>query len=172
MRGVKKDKEERESLMLKKVVDRVTVIFEWIAISCFIATVVLVVVSVGLRPLHIPAPWSDEGACLLFIWTSFLAAAVALRRNQHIRIDVLLLKLPPRAKGAFLCFLDLLCLPFCIGLIYGIYQMMQASYYMRSSVLELPMLTYYLPLLVGFVMMSVYLTISIFYFFLKKTEKG
>ena len=158
--------------MLKKVVDRVTVTCEWVAIACFIATVVLVVVSVGLRPLHIAAPWSDEGACLLFIWTSFLAAAVALKRNQHIRIDVLLLKLPPKAKGGFLCFLDLLCLPFCIGLIYGIYQMMEASFYMRSSVLELPMLTYYLPLLVGFVMMAVYLIISVFDFFLKKPEKG
>ncbi|MCJ7496257.1 MAG: TRAP transporter small permease [Deltaproteobacteria bacterium] len=158
--------------MLKKVVDRVTVTFEWVAIACFIATVVLVVVSVGLRPLHIAAPWSDEGACLLFIWTSFLAAAVALRRNQHIRIDVLLLKLPPKAKDGFLCFLDFLCLPFCIGLIYGVYQMMKASFYMRSSVLELPMFTYYLPLLIGFVMMAVYLTIAIFDFFLKKPEKG
>src|SRR5512143_2500085 len=147
--------------MFRRTVDRVTLVLEWVSIACFIATVVLVVVSVGLRPLHIAAPWSDEGACLLFIWTSFLAAAVALRRNQHIRIDVLLLKLSPKAKGGFLCFLDLLCLPFCIGLIYGVYQMMMASFYMRSSVLELPMLTYYLPLLVGFVMMAVYLTISI-----------
>ena len=158
--------------MLKKVVDRVTVTCEWIAIACFITTVALVVVSVGLRPLHIAAPWSDEGACLLFIWTSFLAAAVALRRNQHIRIDVVLLKLPPKAKDAYLCFLDLLCLPFCIGLIYGIYQMMKASYYMRSSVLELPMITYYLPLLIGFVMMVAYLLISVFDFFLKKPAKG
>jgi TRAP-type C4-dicarboxylate transport system permease small subunit len=158
--------------MLRKAVDWVTVTFEWVAIACFIATVVLVVVSVVLRPLHIAAPWSDEGACWLFIWTSFLAAAVALKRNQHIRIDVLLLKLPPKAKGGFLCFLDLLCLPFCIGLIYGICQMMKASFYMRSSVLELPMLTYYLPLLLAFVMMAVYLIISVFDFFLKKPEKG
>ena len=97
--------------MLKKVVDRVTVTCEWVAIACFIATVALVVVSVVFRPLHIAAPWSDEGACLLFIWTTFLSAAVALRRNQHIRIDVLLLKLPEKIKGGFLCFLDLLCFP-------------------------------------------------------------
>lgn len=158
--------------MLKKVVDRITVTFEWVSIVCFIATVALVVVSVGLRPLHIPAPWSDEGACLLFIWTSFLSAAVALRRNLHIRIDVLLLKLPEKIKGGFLCFLDLLCLPFCIGMIYGICQMIGASIYMRSAALELPMFIYYLPLLIGFFMMAVYLIISTFDFFLKKAEKG
>jgi C4-dicarboxylate transporter DctQ subunit len=158
--------------MLKKVVDWVTVTCEWVAIACFIATVALVVVSVVLRPLQIAAPWSDEVACLLFIWTSFLSAAVALKRNQHIRIDVLLLKLSKKTKGGFLCFLDLLCLPFCIGMIYGIVQMIKASLYMRSGVLELPMFIYYLPLLIGFFMMAVYLIIFTFDFFLKKPEKG
>jgi TRAP-type C4-dicarboxylate transport system permease small subunit len=158
--------------MVRKVIDRVTVVLEWVAIACFIVTVGLVVVSVALRPLHIASPWSDEGACWLFLWTSFLSAAVALKRNLHIRIDVILLKLPPRMKDGYVCFLDLLCLPFCIGLIYGVYQMMEASYYMRSSVLEIPMLTYYLPLFIGFLMMAVYLTMSLFDFFLKKPEKG
>jgi TRAP-type C4-dicarboxylate transport system permease small subunit len=158
--------------MVRKVIDRVTVVLEWVAIACFIVTVGVVVVSVALRPLHIASPWSDEGACWLFLWTSFLSAAVALKRNLHIRIDVILLKLPPRMKDGYVCFLDLLCLPFCIGLIYGVYQMMEASYYMRSSVLEIPMLTYYLPLFIGFLMMAVYLTMSLFDFFLKKPEKG
>ena len=158
--------------MLRTAIDRVTVVLEWVAIACFIVTVALVVVSVVLRPLQIAAPWSDEGACWLFLWTSFLSAAVSLKRNQHIRIDVLLTKLPPRAKERFLWFLDLLCLPFCIGLIYGAYQMMEASYYMRSSVLEIPMITYYLPLFIGFFMMAVYLALSVFDFLLKKPEKG
>jgi len=158
--------------MLRKAIDRVTVVLEWVAIVCFIVTVGLVVVSVALRPLHIASPWSDEGACWLYLWTSFLSAAVALKRNLHIRIDIILLKLPPRMKDGYVCFLDLLCLPFCIGLIYGVFQMMEASYYMRSSVLEIPMLTYYLPLFIGFLMMAVYLIMSLFDFFLKKPEKG
>jgi len=152
--------------MFRKAVDRATSALEWVSIACFIVTVLLVVVAVGLRPLHIAAPWSDEGACLLFIWTSFLSAAVALKRNQHIRIDVLLVKLPAGMKRRFLWFLDLLCLPFCLGLLYGIYQMMKASVYMTSSVLETPMIFYYLPLFLGFFMMAVYLTLSLVDFFL------
>jgi TRAP-type C4-dicarboxylate transport system permease small subunit len=158
--------------MFRRAVDRVSGILEWVSIACFIVMVLLVVVSVCLRPLHIAAPWSDEGACFLFIWTSFLAAAIALKRNLHIRIDVLLTKLPPRVKDGFLCFLDLLCLPFCIGLLYGIYQMMKASLYMTSAVLETPMIYYYLPMLVGFFMMAVYLMISIFDFILGKAGKS
>ncbi len=158
--------------MFRRAVDRVTVALEWVSIACFIVTVLLVVVSVGLRPLQIAAPWSDEGACLLFIWTSFLAAAIALKRNLHIRIDVLLTKLPAGMQEGFLWFLDLLCLPFCIGLLYGIYKMMEASAYMTSSVLEISMIYYYLPLFIGFSMMAVYLSMSIFDFLLKSRKKG
>jgi len=147
-------------------------ILEWVSIACFIVTVLLVVASVCLRPLHIAAPWSDEGACLLFIWTSFLSAAIALKRNLHIRIDILLVKLPAGMKRGFLWFLDLLCLPFCIGMLYGIGQMMGASVYMTSSVLEISMIYYYLPLFLGFFMMAVYLSLSIYDFFLESTEKG
>ena len=158
--------------MFRRAVDRVSGILEWVSIACFIVMVLLIVVSVCLRPLHIAAPWSDEGACLLFIWTSFLSAAIALKRNLHIRIDVLLSKLPAAMKSRFLWFLDLLCLPFCIGLLYGIYRMMEASLYMTSSVLEISMIYYYLPLFVGFSMMAVYLSLSVADFFMKRAEKG
>jgi TRAP-type C4-dicarboxylate transport system permease small subunit len=164
--------QEGKSSMLRRTVDGISWILEWVSIACFIVTVLLVVVSVTLRPLHVPAPWSDEGACFLFIWTSFLSAAIALKRNLHIRIDVLLTKLSPRVKGSFLWFLDLLCLPFCLGLLFGIYKMMVASAYMTSSVLEIPMVYYYLPLFVGFFMMAVYLSFSVFDFFLKGSLKG
>ena len=149
-----------------------TLFLEWISIACFIVTVLLVVASVCLRPLQIAAPWSDEGACLLFIWTSFLSAAVALKRDLHIRIDIILTKLSGTVKRGFLCFLDLLCLPFCIGMLYGIYKMIEASRYMTSSVLEVSMIYYYLPLFLGFSMMAVYLSMSIFDFFLTGSKKG
>jgi len=158
--------------MFRSAVAKVTWVLEWIAIACFIATVLLVVISVALRPLQIATPWSDEGACLLFIWTTFLAAAVALKRGQHIRIDFLILKLPEKAKNTFLWLLDILCLPFCFGLIYGNYLMMEASIHMRSPVIEISLVFYYLPLFIGFVMMAIYLMISIFDFILGKAEKG
>jgi TRAP-type C4-dicarboxylate transport system permease small subunit len=157
--------------MFRTAVAKLTWVLEWIAIACFMATVLLVVISVVLRPLQIATPWSDEGACLLFIWTTFLAAAVALKRGQHIRIDFLVLKMPEKAKKTFLWLLDILCLPFCIGLIYGNYLMMEASIHMRSPVIAIPLVYYYLPLFIGFVMMAVYLAIFILDFFLEKQSK-
>src|SRR4030042_1992938 len=108
--------------MFRRVVDRVTLVLEWVSIACFSVTVLLVV-GAGMK----------EG----FLWV-----------------------------------LDLLCLPFCIGLLYGIYRMMEASLYMTSSVLEISMIFYYLPLFIGFSMLAVYLSLPLFDFFLKRSEKG
>ncbi len=154
--------------MFRKSIEKISEVMEWVAILCFIATVLLVVISAGLRPLQIAAPWSDEGACWLYIWTVYFAAALALKRNTHIRIDVVLTKLPPRAKAIFLWVLDLFCLPFCIGIIYGVYQMMFSAWYMRSPTLEISLTFFYLPIFLGFVMMVIYLLISLIDFFLAK----
>ena len=136
-------------------------VIEVIANVCFMGSVVLVVVSVFLRPLQIASPWADEGACFLFIWTVFLAAAIALKRNTHIRIDVMLTRLSPSFKDRLLFFLNILCIVFCLGLVYGAYQMLRVGGLMQSPSMEISMFYFYLPLFLGFVMMVVYLFLMI-----------
>lgn len=158
--------------MVRKAIDHLSDVLEWVANACLLGAVSLVVISVCLCPLRIAAPWSDEGACWLFIWTIFFAGAIALKRNLHIRIDVVLLYLPERVKDSLLFFLNILCLLFCLGLLYGIYQMMQSSWHMRSPAIEIPMVLYYLPLFIGFAMMVVYLAFFILDFIREKPAKG
>jgi TRAP-type C4-dicarboxylate transport system permease small subunit len=154
--------------LIRKAVDYLSHAIELAANVCFIGSVGVVVISVILRPLQIASPWADESACLFFIWTVFLSAAVALRRNVHIRIDVLLIRMPAKLKEGLIFFLNILCLIFCIGLLYGAYQMMQAANVMRSPAMELSMTYFYLPLFIGFAMMIVYLAIFIMDFILDK----
>jgi C4-dicarboxylate transporter DctQ subunit len=120
-------------------------------------SVMVVVISVLLRPLEIASPWADESACLFFIWTVFLSAAIGLKRNVHIRIDILLIRIPQRVREVLLFVLNLLCLAFCGGVLSGVYQMMRAVMVMHSPALELSMVYFYLPLLIGFAMMILYL---------------
>ena len=98
---------------------------------------------------------------LALIWTVFLAAAVALRRDVHIRIDVLLIRLPQGFKEVLLFVLDVFCLVFCVGLLYGVYQIIRAISYMRSPAMELPLIYFYLPLFIGFMLMIIYLAVNI-----------
>lgn len=43
--------------------------------------------------------WSDELTRYLFIYTVMLGAAIAVRRNSHLQIDVITGRLKPRAKS-------------------------------------------------------------------------
>ncbi len=158
--------------MAGKVINFLSNAIELVANVSFMGSVLLVVVSVFLRPLKVPSPWADEGACFLFIWTVFLAAAIALKRNTHIRIDVLLVRLPARVREGFLFILNILCLIFCLGLLYGVYQIMPVGWVMRSPAMEISMIYYYLPLLIGFVAMIVYLMLSVLDFFGGKETAG
>jgi len=158
--------------MVKKMIDYLSYGVELVANVAFAGSVLLVVISVALTALKIATPWADEGACFLFIWTVFLAAAVALRKNTHIRIDVLLNRVPPRMQGGYLFFLNILCLVFCLGILYGIYQMLEMAVAMRSPAMEISMFYYYLPLFIGFIMMVVYLIQMISGFFKGRPSAG
>ncbi|WP_440850039.1 TRAP transporter small permease [Salinisphaera sp. SWV1] len=62
------------------------------------ATAVFVLVGASARAADSPLPSSVDFAQLAFIWTCMFSADVTMRRNAHIRIDVLLLKLPARLQ--------------------------------------------------------------------------
>jgi tripartite ATP-independent transporter DctM subunit len=66
-----------------------------------------------------PLVWSDELASILFLWLAMLGAAIALRRNEHMRMTAVVGMLPPSARaaldafatGAALAFLALIVWP-------------------------------------------------------------
>ena len=45
-------------------------------------------------------PWADEIQVYLLVWITFLGAAVASRRNLHLRVDILTRALPLRLQPA------------------------------------------------------------------------
>ena len=51
--------------------------------------------------LHTPLIWSDEVAGILFLWLAMLGAALALHRNEHMRMTALAGRFGPRV-GVFL----------------------------------------------------------------------
>lgn len=61
-----------------------------------------------------PTIWAAEISQLLLIWGTFLAMACALKRRQHIRIEILVERLGPNTRrgleGFALLFIAALCL--------------------------------------------------------------
>ena len=51
--------------------------------------------------LHKPITWSDELASTLFLWLAMLGAAIALRRNEHMRMTALVARASFARRGFF-----------------------------------------------------------------------
>lgn len=81
--------------MLKRLPDWI----EWTTLALaglmLSATAVICLIQVGLRYfLHSSNTWAEELATVAFIWSVMLGIPVALRRNEHIRIDFIERALP------------------------------------------------------------------------------
>lgn len=62
----------------------------------------LVIAAVFFRyVLNDPLTWTEETIVLLFTWMLFVGLASAFRTRVHIRIDALLIALPPRGRAMF-----------------------------------------------------------------------
>jgi TRAP-type C4-dicarboxylate transport system permease small subunit len=56
---------------------------------------ILILVDIAFRYwLHIPLAWPTELTVLLFQWTAFLGAAIALRRASHFGLDLFVSAMP------------------------------------------------------------------------------
>lgn len=62
----------------------------------------LVFVAAVSRALGSPVLWAIDIAMLLFIWCSFFGADAALRKKQHIIIDVIVRLFPQKAQRTLL----------------------------------------------------------------------
>jgi len=110
---------------------------ETVATVGFIAMVVIVIVQVIFRSLSWTyMDWAFEVAGFLFVATIFLGAALAMRMNEHIRLEFLLSWLPPRPRLALELALDILAGVFLLAVAVGAYQMTGTTWELRNVEVE------------------------------------
>jgi TRAP-type C4-dicarboxylate transport system permease small subunit len=70
---------------------------DWVIAGLFAATIVVIAAQVLWRYAFRDAlPWTEELARYLFMWITFLGAALAVRDGTHIRVSLLVERLPAR----------------------------------------------------------------------------
>jgi TRAP-type C4-dicarboxylate transport system permease small subunit len=69
--------------------DRYTNFEEGLAMAFFALTSILVFVGAITRTLGYPIIWAIDIAQMSFVWACVLGADIALKRNAHIEIDIL-----------------------------------------------------------------------------------
>jgi TRAP-type C4-dicarboxylate transport system permease small subunit len=71
-----------------------------VAVICMLALVACVVLGVVSRQINAPLAWTDELAQMFLVWSALAGWMIALRRRSHIRITMLIDRLPARARSA------------------------------------------------------------------------
>src|SRR5574341_1545564 len=97
-------------------IDRGLAWFEAALSRTFLAlAAALAVFQVGLRYLFgLGIPWGAGAVINLVVWAVFVGSSEAIRQDTHIRLEVVVEKLPPRLRHAVTFLSDLCCLGFCL----------------------------------------------------------
>lgn len=148
----------------KRIYNFVEYALEHIATWFFILFFITVILQIFFRyVLSTPLTWSEEAARYLNVWAVLLGAALAVKRKDHLRVDLIdnvVQKWPFRAQVGFYFFTTFISMLVVISLIKGGYQMTLDRWSVKLTMLPLPQGMVYLALLVGAIFM--------FWFFLQQ----
>lgn len=97
--------------------------------------------------------WSEELARYLFVFEVMIASAIAIRKNSHLQIDVLIGRLKPRAKCIFSICSTLVGIVFLCFLLLHSIQLVKTGGTNISIGLQIPMSVPYASVPIGVVLM-------------------
>ena len=99
--------------------------------------------------LHAPLDWTDELATLVLVWLAMLAAVVAYRRGEHIRLAALPRRVGrPRARSLEAISCTVVCI-FALELAYPAYKLFVLQRIELTPSLSIPRSYEVLPIEVG-----------------------
>ncbi len=124
---------------------------DWIGCALAFAILVVMSVQVFLRyVLNQSLVWSDELSRYLLIAMAFIGTATGMRKNNHIRIDVIDYLLPPGAKRALWLLIDAVVFAYLAYVVFLSLEMLAIFHRRPSTAMGVPMSVPYAVITVGF----------------------
>lgn len=141
---------ENSNNLMKSTKTGFWVAVETIALFCFSLMFVIMLLQVLSRyVLKIGMPWTDEAARFLFLWSTFLGAAIAQRSNSHIRVSILTDRLRGKVKQIFVIAASSIEAVVSIIIVIGTILMMKKTYGILASSIPIGYSWIYLSLALG-----------------------
>lgn len=108
--------------MRNKVLKTLDKIEDTALIAMFVAMVGIIFFQVVMRYVfNNSSAWSEELGKFLFVWLSWLGISIGHRRKEHIKITILVDKIPYKLQKVFEAITELILIVICgITLYYGI----------------------------------------------------
>jgi tripartite ATP-independent transporter DctM subunit len=112
---------------------------EIVASALLVAIVTLLLAGVTSRYVFsLPVVWIDEVASICFLWLAMLGSAIALDRNEHLRLTLFLHKMPERIQGFMEAFALLVIATFLLCLMVPAFDYALEEWYITSPALNIP----------------------------------
>jgi TRAP-type C4-dicarboxylate transport system permease small subunit len=157
--------------LLNKLDKALTAAAKWTSIVLFAVMVLLSILQVICRyVLHVSLSFTEELARFLFIWVTFLGSAMALKKDQHVKMDLLVRQFPEIAQKAVRFVLFLVSLIAYWILIYYGFVLVKKTVYQTSAALGLPMSYIYFAVPVCGILMAFFECTVVAKQFAKKEE--
>jgi len=103
-----------------------------------------------------PLSWSEELARYLFVWITFLGAAVAYRHGGHIVVETVVVLLPRRLQATLAWVVDALMVVALVVLLVQGLGIVQVNSNVEATMLEIPMSWIYASVPTSAVLMLAY----------------
>lgn len=141
--------------MLKKIQD-------WIVIIGLGIMTIITVYAVFNRFIFKQAiTWSDEATRYLFIWVSLIGASIGVEQGVHANVSVFVDFIPKSVRKYAYVIANVLCILFCIVLVYTGMQLVVAQSNQVSAAMRINMTFVYLSIPVSFALMGVNFAVNI-----------
>ena len=124
---------------LKRFLEIVFAVCEWLAIGLLVAMVAVVSLTVYMRYFTgEPPQWSITVSKILLVWFSFIGIALAIRTGTHIALEAFVARMPAPVRRLVHRINNVVI--FAIGLFFVVYGHILTQFGMRSIVpgLNLP----------------------------------
>jgi TRAP-type transport system small permease protein len=144
---------------LRKVLDTFLV---WAV--CILTTVLLIVMSAQVIWRYVfndPIYWSEELARYLFVWLTFLAAAMAFRDHKHMAVDLIQPFLSPAARRWQAAIITGILAVFFVLVLVIAPEILQITMDQPSASLSIPIALLYLSFPASIAIMLLYLVMDL-----------
>ena len=112
---------------------------EAVAAALLVAIIGLLLAGVVSRYVFsLPVVWIDEAASICFLWLAMLGSAVALDRNEHLRLTLFLQRMPERLQRFIAALAPLTIAAFLLTLAVPAFEYASEEWSITSPALNIP----------------------------------
>lgn len=111
------------------------------AVAALLMTLIIALLLAAVFSRYVlekPIVWIDEVVSISFIWTTMIGAALAMHRNEHLRLTLVVEKLPPGPRDFVHAFALTAVVAFLLALIPPAYDYAKEEWSITTPALNMP----------------------------------